>query len=154
MTNQGGPSAVVTELFPMPEECERINDALTGQLIVADQRIANGAVTPTLDLESFGRELASFDFCSSRPLEEVLSWTIAGLQHGVVHVTHPRYFGLFSADITGAVRGSHRRGLKPTAGDADDIACGRRNRGPSDPIHWPARRFSARSDRPLYERRS
>src|SRR6202044_1833453 len=28
--------------------------------------------------------------------DDVLSWTIAQLEHGIVHITHPRYFGLFN----------------------------------------------------------
>jgi glutamate/tyrosine decarboxylase-like PLP-dependent enzyme len=96
MTYGASPVTVISALFPVPEECERINDALTRQLSTADQQIAAGAVTPTLDLHGFQHELANFDFCRPRPLEEVLSWMIDGLQHGVVHVTHPRYFGLFN----------------------------------------------------------
>src|SRR6202043_3590279 len=30
------------------------------------------------------------------PMERVMSWTIAQLERGVVHLTHPRYFGLFN----------------------------------------------------------
>jgi glutamate/tyrosine decarboxylase-like PLP-dependent enzyme len=73
-----------------------LDDILTRELALADERIATGAVTPTLDLTSFRRELSSFDFCTPHPLNGLLSWTIAQLEHGVVHVTHPRYFGLFN----------------------------------------------------------
>ncbi|MBV8504416.1 MAG: pyridoxal-dependent decarboxylase, partial [Alphaproteobacteria bacterium] len=73
-----------------------MNDLLTRQLASANERVAGGAVTPTVDLTSFKGELASFDFCSPRLLDEVLAWTIANLEHGIVQVTHPRYFGLFN----------------------------------------------------------
>ena len=39
---------------------------------------------------------ASFDFATARPLSELLDWSIAMLEHGVTHQTHPRYFGLFN----------------------------------------------------------
>ncbi len=41
-------------------------------------------------------ELATFDFAAPRALDELLPWTIAQIEHGVVHMTNPRYFGLFN----------------------------------------------------------
>jgi glutamate/tyrosine decarboxylase-like PLP-dependent enzyme len=69
---------------------------LTRELALANERIAKGTVTPTLDLTSFRSELADFDFRMAQPVDRLLSWTITQLEHGVVHVTHPRYFGLFN----------------------------------------------------------
>jgi glutamate/tyrosine decarboxylase-like PLP-dependent enzyme len=83
-------------LFPAREDCERLNNFLTWRLALAHERVAAGAVTPTLDLASFRSELVEFDFCSPRPLEEVLAWAVLQLERGIVHVTHPRYFGLFN----------------------------------------------------------
>jgi len=51
---------------------------------------------PTLDMAQFRRELAEFDFDVPRPIESVLAWSIRQLEHGAVHMTHPRYFGLFN----------------------------------------------------------
>ena len=51
---------------------------------------------PVLDLAAFRRELAEFDFSVQLPLAELCAWVIAQLEHGVVHITHPRYFGLFN----------------------------------------------------------
>ncbi len=51
---------------------------------------------PDLDMASFRKELAAFDFGTPRPIEELLEWTLAQLEHGVVHLNHPRYFGLFN----------------------------------------------------------
>ena len=31
-----------------------------------------------------------------RALPDLLDWTIGVLEHGIVHLTHPRYFGLFN----------------------------------------------------------
>lgn len=73
-----------------------MDDLLTRELGRANERIAAGAVTPTVDLASFRNELVRFDFRAPRPLDELLSWTIARMEHGVVHMTHPRYFGLFN----------------------------------------------------------
>jgi glutamate/tyrosine decarboxylase-like PLP-dependent enzyme len=83
-------------LFPSDEVREHWDDLLTQELARANRRIADGAVTPTLDFASFKSELASFDFQSPRPFGELLSWVMAQLEHGLVHVTHPRYFGLFN----------------------------------------------------------
>jgi glutamate/tyrosine decarboxylase-like PLP-dependent enzyme len=83
-------------LFPMREDRERWDDLLTRELALANERIANGNVTPTLDLPSFRSELAEFDFRTPCPIDSVMSWTMMQLEHGVVHLTHPRYFGLFN----------------------------------------------------------
>src|SRR5580658_5647085 len=88
--------ASASALFPTPAERERIDDLLTRELIDAERRVAQGPVRPTLNLDSFRSELADFDFQVPRPLDELLSWTIAQMEHGLVHVTHPRYFGLFN----------------------------------------------------------
>ncbi|HEX5452755.1 MAG TPA: pyridoxal-dependent decarboxylase [Stellaceae bacterium] len=94
----GGQSGLlpVAALFPAPHERERIDDLLTRALLAADRRVNDGAVTPTIDLAAFRRELAGFDFAESRPIEPLLAWAIDGIERGVVHVTHPRYFGLFN----------------------------------------------------------
>jgi glutamate/tyrosine decarboxylase-like PLP-dependent enzyme len=83
-------------LFPSDQVRAHWEDFLTRELGRANRGVADGAVTPTIEFSSFERALAGFDFQSPRPLGEVLSWTIAQLEHGLVHVTHPRYFGLFN----------------------------------------------------------
>jgi glutamate/tyrosine decarboxylase-like PLP-dependent enzyme len=83
-------------LFPAAAERQRIDDYLTRELARAQERVALGSATPTLDMEALRAELASFDFASPRPLPELLDWAIPMLEHGVVHLTHPRYFGLFN----------------------------------------------------------
>lgn len=80
----------------MRDDCEHWNDVLTRELALTAERIAKGSVTPMLDLTYFRRELANFDFCSPCPIDQLLSWTITRLEHGIVHITHPRYFGLFN----------------------------------------------------------
>jgi glutamate/tyrosine decarboxylase-like PLP-dependent enzyme len=93
--NRELPSAV-SALFPTRQEREHRDDLLTRALALGNERVAAGPVTPTFDLASFRRELAGFDFRAPRPLDQLLPWAIAQLEQGVVHVTHPRYFGLFN----------------------------------------------------------
>jgi aromatic-L-amino-acid decarboxylase len=83
-------------LFPPAAERERIDDYLTRELARAQQRVVAGPATPTLAMDEFRRELAGFDFAAPRPLSAMLDWAIPVLEHGVVHLTHPRYFGLFN----------------------------------------------------------
>jgi aromatic-L-amino-acid/L-tryptophan decarboxylase len=83
-------------LFPAPGEREQIDDYLTRALALAQERVREGPATPTLDMEAFRRELAGFDFTTTRPLAQLLDWSIAVLEHGLTHLTHPRYFGLFN----------------------------------------------------------
>ena len=86
----------VATLFPSRAERERLDDKLTRDLPSANERIAAGSVVPTLDFDAFRVELAGFDFIEPRPLDDVLEWSIAQIERGVVHTTHPRYFGLFN----------------------------------------------------------
>ena len=83
-------------LFPPWPQRQRIDDDLTRELARAQQRVAAGSVMPTLDMEAFRRELAGFDFAVPRPLPQLLDWSVGVLEHGIVHLTHPRYFGLFN----------------------------------------------------------
>jgi glutamate/tyrosine decarboxylase-like PLP-dependent enzyme len=84
------------DLYPPRAERQRIEDFLTRELISANEGVAQGAVVPTHDLEVFRRELAEFDFRVPQSLQKSLEWTIAQMKHGLVHVNHPRYFGLFN----------------------------------------------------------
>ena len=83
-------------LFPDRQTRTRLDDQLTRALNEAGERVGRGSVMPTLDRAAFRRELAQFDFAGPRALDELLNWTIERLEHGVVHMNHPRYFGLFN----------------------------------------------------------
>jgi glutamate/tyrosine decarboxylase-like PLP-dependent enzyme len=85
-----------TALFPPRAEQLRWNDLLSRELAQADARVTAGAVAPVLDLDAFKHDLADFDFEAPRALQAVLGWTVAQLERGIVHVTNPRYFGLFN----------------------------------------------------------
>jgi glutamate/tyrosine decarboxylase-like PLP-dependent enzyme len=83
-------------LFPDAPTRTRVDDALTRALLAAGERVAHGSVMPTLDREQLQAELAKFDFATPRALDDLIAWTIERLEHGVVHMNHPRYFGLFN----------------------------------------------------------
>lgn len=83
-------------LFPDRFERERIDDWLTQMLVRAQERVAAGPVVPSIDIVKFREELARFDFCGAHVSSELLQWVIMQMEHGVVHMNHPRYFGLFN----------------------------------------------------------
>ena len=86
----------VSSLFPGRADRRHLDNFLTEQLTAAVERLARGSVTPRLDLNAFRRELAAFDFDLPYPMDRLLDWSIARLEVGTVHPTHPRYFGLFN----------------------------------------------------------
>jgi glutamate/tyrosine decarboxylase-like PLP-dependent enzyme len=86
----------VPALFPDLADRERISNWLTLELAAAHRRVQAGPVTPTIDMQQFRAELAGFDFERPQPLEEALRWTIERLEHGIVQMSNPRYFGLFN----------------------------------------------------------
>lgn len=86
----------VGALFPAPEERERLDDWLTRALADSERRVLAGPVIPDIDMAAFRRDLGAFDFETPRPMRDLLEWTLGRLEHGVVHMNHPRYFGLFN----------------------------------------------------------
>jgi glutamate/tyrosine decarboxylase-like PLP-dependent enzyme len=93
---QGELPAPVAALFSPRAERERIDNLLTRALAEALERVRQGPVMPDIDMSRLQAELAAFDFETPRPLEPLIEWTTSQLEHGVVHMTHPRYFGLFN----------------------------------------------------------
>ena len=86
----------VPALFPNPAERRRIGDWLTIELDAALERVKAGPVTPTVDMQKFRAELETFDFEQPQPLEDALRWAIERLEHSIVQMSNPRYFGLFN----------------------------------------------------------
>jgi glutamate/tyrosine decarboxylase-like PLP-dependent enzyme len=86
----------IAALFPGAPERARIEDGLNGDLARALLRIQAGPVTPTIDMAAFRAELEAYDFEVPRPLEELLRWTVERMEHGIVQMSNPRYFGLFN----------------------------------------------------------
>jgi glutamate/tyrosine decarboxylase-like PLP-dependent enzyme len=90
------PAPPVAALFPPRAERERLEALLTRTLAGAAERSAGGAVMPDLDMTRFRAELERFDFATPQRLEALIEWVTAQLEHGVVHMNNPRYFGLFN----------------------------------------------------------
>jgi glutamate/tyrosine decarboxylase-like PLP-dependent enzyme len=86
----------VAALFPSVAQRVQIEQWLAGELQRASMRIQAGPVAPTVDMTKFRAELDAFTFESPRPLEEMLRWTIERMEHGIVQMANPRYFGLFN----------------------------------------------------------
>jgi glutamate/tyrosine decarboxylase-like PLP-dependent enzyme len=95
MTNEALPPPVPA-LFPQRDQRERVDDYLTRALADATERVKAGPVMPDIDMARFRETLAAFDFRDPKPLEPLLEWVIGCMEHGTVHMTHPRYFGLFN----------------------------------------------------------
>jgi len=87
---------VAAALFPSPPERRRIEEWLTDELPRVLQRIQAGPVTPTIDMAAFRAELETYDFGQPQSLEKLLHWTIERMEHGIVQMANPRYFGLFN----------------------------------------------------------
>jgi glutamate/tyrosine decarboxylase-like PLP-dependent enzyme len=83
-------------LFPPDSERSRVEEWLTGELQRAWRSIQAGPVTPTIDIADLRAQLESYDFDRPRPLEEILRWTLERMEHGIVQMANPRYFGLFN----------------------------------------------------------
>ncbi|MDQ2762759.1 MAG: pyridoxal-dependent decarboxylase, partial [Pseudomonadota bacterium] len=83
-------------LFPSRDQRLGWDNHLTTILAAAEQCVMQGPVTPTLNHEAFATELAGFDFAHPVPFGDLLDWTVAQMEHGVVHVNNPRYLGLFN----------------------------------------------------------
>ena len=88
--------APVAALFPDRQRRQSVEDELTRALLDAEERVKSGPVMPDLDMDVFRRELAAFDFEQPQDLSPVMEWVISQMEHGTVHMTHPRYFGLFN----------------------------------------------------------
>jgi glutamate/tyrosine decarboxylase-like PLP-dependent enzyme len=94
--NQKSLPDAIPALFPNASDRDRIGSWLQLELEQAMRRVQAGPVTPTLDMQKFCGELEGFDFNEPRPLEDALRWTIERMQHGIVQMANPRYFGLFN----------------------------------------------------------
>jgi glutamate/tyrosine decarboxylase-like PLP-dependent enzyme len=86
----------VAALFPDAASREKIGHWLTDALEAAARRVQAGAVTPSIDAQKFRDELEAFGLGSPRPLQEAMLWAIERLEHGIVQMSNPRYFGLFN----------------------------------------------------------
>lgn len=74
---------------------------LAGAVEMAHSRIAAGPIVPNVKADEIRSYLGShYHFKSPIALEEVAADVERMLQNWQVHVTHPRYFGLFNPSVT------------------------------------------------------
>ncbi len=92
------PNALEPEstLFPATTERLQADHDLTELLAQAQRRIMAGPVIPALDFAKFHAELESFTFAQGMDTASLSGWVVEQMVHGIVHVTHPRYLGLFN----------------------------------------------------------
>ena len=70
---------------------------------IVESRIANGPIVPSVSPEEIRSYLSSrYAFTKALDLGEVISDVEEMLSKWQVHVTHPRYFGLFNPSVTSA----------------------------------------------------
>lgn len=100
--------APVAALFPEVAEGLRTDDWLTRHIAEALGRVTQGPVMPSVDMPRFRQELAALDFATPMAVRELLDWTIRQLETGTVHMTHPRYFGLFNPAPTAPAQWADR----------------------------------------------
>ena len=89
-----------SNLFVSEASRGSIEGYLLNRLKTARSNVLAGNVSPTINMDEFRAELASKDFQQPEALESVLEWTISSMENGLVHTTHPRYFGLFNPSPT------------------------------------------------------
>ena len=78
-------------------------DALRSLAASVASEIACGPIVPAVTPQEIRRHLASrYDFTAALDGDEVLSDVQTMLRTWQVHVTHPRYFGLFNPSVTAA----------------------------------------------------
>jgi glutamate/tyrosine decarboxylase-like PLP-dependent enzyme len=98
----------MSALFPDVAEGVRTDDWLTRQIAAALERVTQGPVMPTVDMPRFRQELGALDFVTPVAVPELLDWIIKQLEVGTVHMTHPRYFGLFNPAPTAPAQWADR----------------------------------------------
>jgi aromatic-L-amino-acid decarboxylase len=86
----------IAALFPDAASRLEISHWLTDALEAAAKRVQAGPVVPSIGGLKFGEALEAFDLGTPRPLQEALAWAIEHMEHGIVQMSNPRYFGLFN----------------------------------------------------------
>lgn len=77
-------------------------DDVLGALAKLEAEIAGGPIVPSVTADEIRRELAPYDFATPQPLTDVAAAVEGMLRRWQVHVTHPRYLGLFNPSVTPA----------------------------------------------------
>ena len=78
-----------------------LSDDLRDAAERVQSEIANGPIVPNVKVDEIRNYLDSrYDFQTPLPLDELTADVERMLQNWQVHVTHPRYFGLFNPSVT------------------------------------------------------
>src|SRR5512139_3695636 len=73
---------------------------LAREIEVTWDHVRDLPVTPATSVDALRREVAArFDLSCPRPLDDVVATTCDLLRRYSLHVTHPRYFGLFNPSV-------------------------------------------------------
>jgi glutamate/tyrosine decarboxylase-like PLP-dependent enzyme len=83
-------------MFPPASERADVDAWLSRAFADLAPLIQAGPVAPTIDMDAFRTQLRGFDFERPLAFEGVLQWTLQQMQHGIVQMSNPRYFGLFN----------------------------------------------------------
>jgi aromatic-L-amino-acid decarboxylase len=85
-----------TTLLPDAQQRRRAYAQLTDLLEGHLEGLGGQRVAPDLPYAEFERRLERFDFGAPVPLDELVGAAGELLGEGIVHTSHPRYFGLFN----------------------------------------------------------
>jgi aromatic-L-amino-acid decarboxylase len=83
-------------LLPGAPERRRAYAQLTELIERHLEKVGDRGVAPTSPYTEFEQRLRGFDFRAPVPLDELVAATSELLGEGIVHTSHPRYFGLFN----------------------------------------------------------
>jgi glutamate/tyrosine decarboxylase-like PLP-dependent enzyme len=83
-------------LFPPDIVRNEVDDWLTAELLQAAHAVRQGPVGTPAPIDQFRAALADLAFDTPRDIRDVLGWVLPHMQSGMVHVAHPRYYGLFN----------------------------------------------------------
>ena len=86
--------------WPARERRLAVQQQLSVRLADAIEALQSGPVDPQPDPDALRTKLAQFDFRQPMGLLEASQSVIDLLQHGIVHMMHPAYFGLFNPSVT------------------------------------------------------
>lgn len=89
-------SAIIASLFPEATEREHIFTFLRQMVDDYADEIGSIKVEPTMSKADIAGVMARYDFTGSHAPSAVLGDLVRLMEQGMVHVTSPRYFGLFN----------------------------------------------------------
>ena len=86
--------------WPARERRLAVQQQLSVRLADAVEALQSGPVDPQPDPDALRTKLAQFDFRQPLDLLDASQTVIDLLRHGIVHMMHPAYFGLYNPSVT------------------------------------------------------